>query len=85
MDHAAAEMLSSGNIASALQPCKCGDCAIRYGVDPAVGCSPMMVVPSPCTFPEGGVVPLFTALLKLHTTRSPLVISPEVAGAIARP
>src|SRR5580692_2147986 len=42
-----AEMLSSGSIVSALQPFRSADCAMRYGLDPATGCSPMMVVPLP--------------------------------------
>src|SRR5450631_4544417 len=70
-------MLSSGKTLRPPHPSNWADWAIRYGVEPATGCRPMMVVPRPPV--------LVAPSLKLHTMRSPAVISPDVIGAIPRP
>src|ERR1022692_130276 len=72
-----ATRLPSGRLVTEEQPNSFADWAIRYGVEPAMGCRPMTVVPKPWVF----VAPS----LKLHAIKSPDVRSPAVAVATVRP
>src|SRR5271169_7020490 len=74
---AVATRLPSGRLVSDEQPSSCADCAMRYGIDPAAGCSPITVVPMPCV--------LVAPSLKLQAIKSPAVTSPAVAVATVRP
>ena len=69
-------MLSVEPKARASHPARLELCAILFGMEPALGARSSMVVPAP-DVPE--------LLLKLQTIKSPALIGPEAAGAMARP